>query len=78
MKQSYVQRPYVPTFILNLYTCFILQWCIDFPPGLSATVVELSNSNQYVVDLVQSNSASKDRNIATELISAKMVRPTNR
>ena len=49
-----------------------------FREGLVATVIELDSGNQYVIDLVQSNSASKERNIANELIASKMVRPTSR
>ena len=45
-----------------------------FPIGIIATVNEINGSNQYIVDLVQSNSASKERNIAMELVAAKMVR----
>ena len=43
-----------------------------------ATVIELNSCNQYVIDLIQSISASKERNIASELVNARMVKSTNR
>lgn len=46
--------------------------------GIIATVVDLNAGNQYVVDLVQSNSVSKERNIAHQLIDSKVVRPSSR
>ena len=71
LHNSYDSKHLLREKILTAPLCFTL--------GLIATVVELNARNQYVIDLTQSNPITKEeRNIAVELVAAKIVRPTSR